>query len=123
MGQRFTYGLFFDGENDSDAPQLMGLTEASTQIISPEISQTSRGKSSTSRGQAPNLAVQNTNLAGRLRGDSGAVAATSRDSDSGLKPNGNAAHSSLMTAFDETARSRTSKTRRVNGSASHLVTR
>jgi DNA primase len=116
MGQRFTYSLFFDGENDSDAPQLMGLTEASTQIVSTEIPQTSRGKSSTSRGQTPNLA-------GRLRGDSGAVAATSRGSDSDLKPNGSAAPSSLMAAFDETARSRTSKTRRVNGSASHLVTR
>ncbi len=123
MGQRFTYVLFFDGENDSDAPQLMGLTEASTKIISPEISQTSRGKSSTSRGQTPNLAVQNTNLAGRLRGDSGAVAATSRDSDNGLKLNGSAAPSSLMTASSQKPRSRTTKTQHHNGSASPLVNR
>jgi post-segregation antitoxin (ccd killing protein) len=57
-GQRFAYSLLFDGECESDALQVMGLSEAG---------QTSRGESPTSRGKTPNLA-------GGSRPDSGGVA-------------------------------------------------
>ncbi|MGH8051668.1 MAG: hypothetical protein ACREPB_13500, partial [Arenimonas sp.] len=119
MGQQFTYSVVFDGEPESDVPQLMGLSEASTTEISP----TSRGKTVTSRGQTPNLAGQKAYLAGRLRGDSGPVAATSRGSDSGLIASADAVPASLLTASSQKPRSRTSKTPPHNGSASPLVTR
>jgi hypothetical protein len=44
-GQRFSYSLLFDGDAERDAPQMMGLSDA-----------TSRGQSPTSRGATPNLA-------------------------------------------------------------------
>ena len=64
-GQRFTYSLLFDGDAQSDVPQVMGLSEA---VESP----TSRGKTATSRGSEPNLAGASHpvrgGVAGRLRG-------------------------------------------------------
>lgn len=59
-GQRFSYSLLFDGDSERDAPQLMGLSEA-----------TSRGQGATSRGVPPNLA-------GGLRPGRGGIAAGSR---------------------------------------------
>jgi len=59
-GQRFSYSLLFDGDVERDAPQLMGLSEA-----------TSRGQGATSRGDPPNLA-------GGLRPGRGGIAAGSR---------------------------------------------
>lgn len=44
-GQRFSYSLLFDGDAERDAPQMMGLSDA-----------TSRGQGPTSRGPTPNLA-------------------------------------------------------------------
>jgi hypothetical protein len=64
-GQRFAYSLLFDGDAQSDAPQAMGLSEASER-------QTSRGQSPTSRGEAADLAggsrPGNGGVARRLRG-------------------------------------------------------
>lgn len=48
-GQRFTYGLLFDGDAGTDAPQVMGLSEATERP-------TSRGESRTLRGETPHLA-------------------------------------------------------------------
>lgn len=64
MGQCFCYSLLFDGDTDADAPQLMGLSgEAEAETVA------------TSRGAGANLA-------GRLRGGRGPVAATSRGGES-----------------------------------------
>ena len=61
-GQRFVYDLLFDGNAVSDAPQAMGLSEATT----------SRPETATSRGQTPDLAGGSRpgrgGVAGRLRG-------------------------------------------------------
>jgi hypothetical protein len=65
-GQRFAYSLLFDGDAQSDAPQAMGLSEASS------TRPTSRGKTETSRGEAADLAggsrPGNGGVARRLRG-------------------------------------------------------
>ncbi|WP_411851529.1 hypothetical protein ACLB90_02830 [Stenotrophomonas sp. LGBM10] len=55
-GQRFAYSLLFDGDTDSDAPQLMGLGVSEGEQSEPVTGKTSRGKSTTSRGATPNLA-------------------------------------------------------------------
>jgi DNA primase len=115
-GSLYTYSLVFDGHNESEAPQVMGLSEASTHMISTEIPQTLRSKSPTLRGKT-------LDLAGTLRPPCGDLTATSRGSDSGLKPNGSAAHSSLMTASSQKPRSRSVKTSGLNGNASPLVNR
>jgi len=59
-GQRFTYGLLFDGDAQTDAPQVMGLSEAVER-------KTSRGQPFTSREDKADLAGQNANLAGSAR--------------------------------------------------------
>lgn len=89
LGQRFTYSLLFDGESDSEAPQMMGLTEATPP-------QTSRGQSA--------------HLAGRLRSDNGAGAASSRGAETGLNASGSAGSSAVLGALDEKPRSRTVET-------------
>lgn len=76
MGQRFAYGLLFDGDAEADGPQAMGLSEAQAHDAP---RQTSRGKPTTSRGQTPDLA-------GRLRPGRGGVAAPSRGSESAEIP-------------------------------------
>lgn len=76
MGQRFAYGLLFDGDAEADGPQAMGLSDAQAHDAAP---QTSRGKPSTSRGDAPDLA-------GRLRPGRGGVAAPSRGAESTKNP-------------------------------------
>jgi hypothetical protein len=68
-GQRFAYSLLFDGDAQSDAPQAMGLSEASP---------TSRGKSPTSRGETRHLA-------GGSRPDNGGVAVRLRGGKTPLK--------------------------------------
>ncbi|MDZ4348236.1 MAG: hypothetical protein U1A22_01720 [Xanthomonadaceae bacterium] len=71
-GQRFAYSLLFDGDAGSEAPQVMGLSEADAQRTSRGESSTSRGKTATSRGETPHLAggsrPENGGVAGRLRG-------------------------------------------------------
>ncbi len=64
LGQRFSYSLLFDGDAQSEAPQLIGLSgEPGT---------------STSRGDTPHLAGQNANLAAPSRAGGGRVAVGSR---------------------------------------------
>lgn len=71
-GQRFTYSLLFDGDAQSDAPQVMGLSEAAERATSRPESSTSRGENKTSRGEVDNLAGGSRpgrgGGAGRLRG-------------------------------------------------------
>ena len=76
-GQRFAYSLLFDGDADSDAPQVMGLSEALPGATSaPKTSRgtdtTSRGDDTSSRGEVPDLAggarPSRGGVAGRLRG-------------------------------------------------------
>ncbi len=71
-GSLYTYSLAFDGQNASDAPQLMGLADS-------EIAPTLRGKSATLRGQT-------LDLAGTLRPACGDLAATSRGASTTRKP-------------------------------------
>lgn len=109
MGQRFTYSVLFDGDETTDAPQLMGLTEATvpeTLLATPP--PTSRGKASTSRGQG-------SHLAGRLRGDSGAGAALSRGADRGLNASPSAGSAALVSASLQKPRSRLVQPRDHNG--------
>ena len=105
IGQRFAYSLLFDGDADTDSPQLIGLVER-------DPVQTSRGKTATSRGSGAHLAGQNANLAGRLRGDRGPVAGTSRGTESTRKPKPDAASSVPVPALTAKPRSR-----KVNGHA------
>lgn len=113
MGQSFTYSVLFDGENNSDAPQLMGLTEASTSL----------GKTATSLGKDPNLTRQNANLARRLLADNGGIASTSLVTENTRTASNDGPLASLMTASSQKARSRSVKTSRLNGNASPLVNR
>ena len=123
MGQSFTYSLLFDGENNSDAPQMMGLAEASTKILSRPLSKTSLGKTRTSLGSDPNLTRQNTNLARRLLADNGGIASTSLVPENTRTDSNDGPLASLMTASSQKPRSRTSKTPHHNGSESSLVNR
>jgi len=66
-GQRFSYSLLFDGDAASDAPQAMGLSEA-----------TSRGQAATSRGKTPTSRGADADLAGGSRPVNGGVTAGSR---------------------------------------------
>ena len=68
-GSLYTYSMAFDGQNESDAPQLMGLADG-------EAVPTLRGKPTTLRGQTPDLA-------GGLRPPCGDLAGTSRPTKSG----------------------------------------
>jgi DNA primase len=98
QGQRMEYDLLFDGDADSEAPQLMGLMSAET---SRGESATSRGKNATSRGQTPNFA-------GGSRADRGPKTGRSRGgktSDS----------SSVKTALSATS-TKNARSRRLNGS-------
>jgi hypothetical protein len=105
MGQRFAYSLLFDGDAETDSPQLIGLVER-------DPVQTSRGKTTTSRGSGAHLAGQNANLAGRLRGDRGPVAVGSRGAESARKPKPDAASSVPAPALAAKPRRR-----KVNGHA------
>jgi len=67
-GSLYTYSLAFDGQSDSDAPQLMGLADTET-------APTLRGEAATLRGRTPDLA-------GGLRPACGDPAATSRPAKS-----------------------------------------
>ena len=71
-GSLYTYSLAFDGQNASDAPQLMGLADNET-------APTLRGKTVTLRGQTPDLA-------GTLRPPRGDLAGTSRGTAIARKP-------------------------------------
>src|SRR5690606_31946996 len=73
-GQRFSYSLLFDGDAGSDAPQAMGLSEATARPDAP----TSRGKTPTSRGQTATSRGESANLAGGSRPANGGVAGRSR---------------------------------------------
>ncbi len=71
-GSLYTYSLAFDGQNNSDAPQLMGLANTET-------APTLRGKTATLRGQT-------LDLAGTLRPPHGYLAGTSRGASIPRKP-------------------------------------
>lgn len=107
-GQRFAYSLLFDGDADSDAPQAMGLNDA-TSI------QTSRGESPTSRGKTATSRGESANLAGGSRPGRGGVAGGSRGVRTSLKPKSVKASSDLPATNPENARSR-----RVNGHTAEL---
>jgi DNA primase len=111
MGQRFAYELLFDGDADASGPQVMGLSEGNAS----ETMQTSRGKNPTSRGQTPNLA-------GRLRGDRGPVAAGSRSAETARKASNGAACASLETALPESERSGIPRPRRRRNGNDDLFT-
>lgn len=111
-GQRFAYGLLFDGDADSNAPQTMGLAEA---IACTKNEQTSRGESPTSRGKTATSRGQTPNLAGGSRPGRGGVAAPSRGVRTPLKPKPRKASGDLPAANAEKARSR-----RVNGHTAEL---
>jgi DNA primase len=106
MGQSFTYSLLFDGENNSDAPQMMGLAEASTSL-----------------GKGPNLTRQNTHLARGLLADNGGIASTSLAPENTRTDSNDGPLASLLTASSQKPRSRSVKTSRLNGNASPLVNR
>ena len=72
-GQRFAYSLLFDGDARSDAPQVMGLSEA------------------TLRGHPPDLAEETANLAGSARPARGGAARRMRGGQIPLAPTPDAA--------------------------------
>jgi len=100
-GSLYTYSLVFDGDAGVDGPQAMGLTEA-------EPARTSRGKSATLRGQAPDLA-------GGLRPPRGDLAGTSRLGKSAKNPEKIALDRVPVPVVAQKPRSRTAK---LNGHAS-----
>jgi DNA primase len=108
-GCLYTYSLVFDGHSESEAPQVMGLSEASTHTVSTEISPTLRGK--------------NLDLAGSLRPPCGDLAAPSRGAENTRTDSSDGPLASLMTASSQKPRSRSVKTARLNGNASPLVNR
>lgn len=113
VGQRFAYSLLFDGDADSDAPQAMGLNDAAEWT---KHSQTSRGKTATSRGESANLA-------GGSRPGRGGVTGRLRGGKTPLKPKPGKACSESALENIENAHSRThSNTPRLNGHAT-LVAR
>ncbi len=89
-GQRFTYGLLFDGDAETDAPQVMGLSEA----VEPK---TSRDKATTSRGAEADLA-------GASRPARGGAARRLRGGQIPLKPAPDAALQAVPTAKPKNAR-------------------
>jgi DNA primase len=115
-GSLYTYSLAFDGHSESEAPQVMGLSEASTHTISTEISPTLRGKSPTLRGKTGDLA-------GTLRPPCGELAAPSRGTENTRTDSNDGPPASLMTASSQKPRSRSVKTSGLNGNASPLVNR
>jgi len=102
-GSLYTYSMAFDGQGDSDAPQLMGLAGAAT-------GPTLRGQAATLRGQTPDLA-------GGLRPACGDLAGTVRPVKSAGKPLKTAAIALSDPPTPENARSRTPARSRRNGAA------
>lgn len=99
-GSLFTYSLAFDGAAESDAPQLMGLSDE-------HAAPTLRGKASTSRGPKADLA-------GTLRGARGHLAAPSRTAESNENPEESALDAPLAPVAAQKSRSR-----KLNGHAGH----
>ncbi|HET7662746.1 MAG TPA: hypothetical protein VFK31_03825 [Rhodanobacteraceae bacterium] len=118
-GQRFSYSLLFDGDADSDVPQVMGLSEAGVQgPTSRGKTSTSRGKSPTSRGKSSTSRGSTPNLAGGSRPGRGPVAGGSRGGKIALKPKRGKASNGSTTDKAESARRRVpQKAPRVNGHA------
>ncbi|MDQ3511671.1 MAG: hypothetical protein M3414_08335 [Pseudomonadota bacterium] len=106
QGQLYAYSLRFDGDADTAESQLAGIGMALTE---PAQAPTSLGKTSTSRGSEADFA-------GGSRGLRGGVAAPSRGAETGRKASNGAVPAALETALPETARSRTTKPGRTNGS-------
>lgn len=102
-GSLYTYSMAFDGQGDSDAPQLMGLVGAAT-------GPTLRGQAATLRGQSPDLA-------GGLRPACGDLAGTVRPAKSAKTPLKTAAIVRSDPPTAENARSRTPARSRRNGAA------
>jgi energy-coupling factor transporter ATP-binding protein EcfA2 len=88
-GQRMSYSLLFDGDAASDAPQLMGLSEAGVRAGAP----TSRGEIQTSRGQSATSRGEDGHLAGASRPVRGGVAGRLRGGKTPLRPSADAAFS------------------------------
>jgi hypothetical protein len=86
-GQRMSYSLLFDGDAGSDAPQLMGLSEAGVRAGAP----TSRGQGATSRGEPTTSRGEEVNLAGASRPVRGGVAGRLRGGKTPLRPSTDAA--------------------------------
>jgi hypothetical protein len=97
-GSLYTYSMAFEGQSESDAPQLMGLA-------SPDTVPTLRGKTATLRGQTPDLA-------GTLRPPCGDLAAPSRSTESDKNPRKIALDAAIPPVALQTPRSR-----KVNGHA------
>lgn len=91
-GQRFTYSLLFDGDVSSDAPQVMGLSDA--------------GDRTTSRPETPTSRGGDANLAGALRPVRGQGAGRARSRKIPLKPNADAALPETPPPVSDTARRR-----------------
>lgn len=109
-GQRFAYSLLFDGDTDSDAPQLMGLGVAESEESEPAAGKTSRGKTATSRGATPNLA-------GAARPGRGGDAAPARGGKTAKKPKQDKALQPVAGETAPDARPRAGKAARLNGHA------
>lgn len=97
VGQRFTYGLLFDGDAGTDAPQVMGLSEAGARP-------TSRGETATSRGGTPDLAGSDAHLAGGSRPARGGGARRLRGGQIPLQSSAGAALPGEPAARAKTAR-------------------
>ena len=97
-GSLYTYSMVFDGQSESDAPQVCGLREVEDEV-------TLRGKRATLRGQTPDLA-------GTLRPPCGDLAATLRGGETTRNASNGVGSGDLKAAMPEKARSR-----RLNGHA------
>lgn len=109
-GQRFAYSLLFDGDAATDAPQLMGLGVAEWTGLEPATGKTSRSKTTTSRGAAPNLA-------GAARPGRGGDAAPVRGGKTAKKPKQDKALRPAAGEASLNARPRAGKAARLNGHA------
>jgi DNA primase len=121
QGQQYTYSFCFEGDTACDDMQLSGLGIASTEsVIDGETSlvksRTSLGKKTTSLGTDPNFTSTSLALHGGFASPSLVPENTRTDSNDGPL-------ASLMTASSQKPRSRSVKTRHINGSESSLVNR
>lgn len=105
QGQQYAYSLRFDGDADSDATQLAGLTLAQPGKR-PKTKPTSRRKSVTSRGRKPTSRGSDPDFAPPSRGVRGAFAAPSRGGQTSRKARRGAASGASSSQKAQKARSR-----------------
>jgi hypothetical protein len=106
-GQRFVYELAFDGDVASDQPQAMGLIDIGLIDIRTPASATTTANLAGINGY---LAAPASNLAGRLRVDSGPVAGRMRGAEMARNASIGATFPALATAVGETAQAPPEKT-------------